>query len=126
MLQILLFERCLLSQVKNEASVLADLVRTLLIIHSYYSSPTAEKIYLKHIHTENFSLTRPLQPELYLKMTALKSLLHIGVASVKLFLDLIRQHATTLEHGNEYQLNVLDILKTFIKYHGEILEQHLI
>jgi hypothetical protein len=115
-----------MSQVKNEETVLADLVRTLLIIHSYYSNSSHEKIYLKHIQTDNFSLTRPLQPELYLKMTALKSLLHIGVASSKMFLELIRQHATTLQHGNEYQLNVLDILKTFIKYHGDILEQHLI
>ncbi len=42
------------------------------------------------------------------------------------FLQLISDQATTLAEGNDYQQNVLEILRYFINGYGENLEHHLI
>lgn len=59
-------------------------------------------------------MIKPTHPELYLKLTAAKALLEIGETFTHDFLVMIHEEATHLNHGGEYQQNVLEILKIFI------------
>ena len=59
-------------------------------------------------------------------LITLRALLEIGELFTADFLVLINDRATTLNEGNDYQANVLEILKLFIRGHGEHLETFLI
>lgn len=82
--------------------------------------------FLTRVVADNFHLILPKNPELYLKLTAAKTLLEIGTYFREDFLALIDEQATTLKDGVDYQRNVLDVLRYFINGSKEGLEPYLI
>lgn len=107
-------------------AIMEDVVRLLLYIFNFYKPPLSKEQFITRVNTENFHLIRPTNSELYLKLTAARGLLEIGDNFTDEYLVLIQQHAITLNHGPEFQRNVLEILRYFINSYGEHLERHLI
>lgn len=69
---------------------------------------------MTRVVAQNFHLTLPKNAELYLKLTAAKTLLEIGTFFTEDFLMLVNEQATTLKDGPEYQRSVLDVLRYYI------------
>ena len=53
-------------------------------------------------------------------------LFELGVEFTDLFLSLVQKEATSLEKGDDYQRNILEILRQFIVEFGSKLERHVI
>ena len=85
-----------------------------MLIYDFYKKQLKDENFLTRIYSEKFHLIYPKYAELFLKLTAAKTLLECGTYFPEDFLAVIDEHATTLKDGPEYQYNVLDVLKYFI------------
>lgn len=103
-----------------------DVIKILLLIYDFYKKQLRDERFLTRVVAENFHLIHPKNSELYLKLTAAKTLLEIGTYFTEDFLVLIDEQATTLKDGPEYQRNVLDVLRYFINGSRDGLEPYLI
>ena len=103
-----------------------DVIKILLLIYDFYKKQLRDERFLTRVVAENFHLIHPKNSELYLKLTAAKTLLEIGTYFTEDFLSLIHEQATTLKDGPEYQRNVLDVLRYFINGARDGLEPNLI
>lgn len=103
-----------------------DVIKILLLIYDFHKKQLRDEQFLTRVVAENFHLIYPKNPELFLKLTAAKTLLEIGTYFTDDFLQVIDEHATTLKDGPEYQWNVLDVLRYFINGSKDALEKHLI
>merc|ERR1712166_1722543 len=103
-----------------------DVIKILLLIYDFYKKQLRDEKFLTRVVAENFHLIHPKNSELYLKLTAAKTLLEIGTYFTDDFLLLIHEQATTLKDGPEYQRNVLDVLRYFINGSRDGLEPYLI
>ena len=103
-----------------------DVIKILLLIYDFYKKQLRDERFLTRVVAENFHLIHPKNSELYLKLTAAKTLLEIGTYFTEDFLLLIHEQATTLKDGPEYQRNVLDVLRYFINGSRDGLEPYLI
>ena len=103
-----------------------NVVKLLLSIFNYYKLQMSRDKTFKEVIVENYHLMRPYNPEVFLKFQANEKLLKLGAAFTDQFLDLIKVHATSLEHGNEHQRNVLETLRYFINGYWSILDKHVL
>lgn len=104
-----------------------DVIKILLMIYDFHKKALKDERFLTRVVAHNFHLTLPKNAELYLKLTAAKTLLEIGTFFTEDFLMLINEQATTLKDGPEYQRSVLDVLRYYINGQNDgRLEQYLI
>lgn len=103
-----------------------DVIKILLRIYDFYKKQLRDEKFLTKVVAENFHLIHPKNSELYLKLTAAKTLLEVGTNFTEDFLKLIHEQATTLREGPEYQKNVLDVLRYFISCSRDTLDAYLI
>lgn len=79
-----------------------DVIKILLRIYDFYKKQLRDEKFLTKVVAENFHLIHPKNSELYLKLTAAKTLLEVGTYFTEDFLKLIHEQATTLREGPEY------------------------
>ena len=103
-----------------------DVIIILLLVYDFYKKQLRDEKFLTRVVAENFHLIHPKNSELYLKLTAAKTLLEIGTYFPEDFLQLIHEEATTQEFGPEYPKNVLDVLRYFINGSKDNLHPYLI
>ena len=103
-----------------------DVIKILLRIYDFYKRQLKDERFLTKVVAENFHLIHPKNSELYLKLTAAKTLLEVGTYFTDDFLKLIDDQATSLREGPEYQKNVLDVLRYFISCSRDTLDNYLI
>lgn len=72
------------------------------MIYDFHKKALKDERFLTRVVASNFHLTLPKNAELYLKLTAAKTLLEIGTFFTEDFLSLINEQATTLKDGPEY------------------------
>ena len=83
-------------------ATMESVVKLLLQIFNYYKLQMSRDKTFKEVIVENYHLIRPYNPEVFLKFQANEKLLKIGATFTDQFLDMIKVHATSLEHGNEH------------------------
>lgn len=66
-----------------------DVIKILLLIYDFYKKQLRDERFLTRVVAENFHLIHPKNSELYLKLTAAKTLLEIGTYFTEDFLVLI-------------------------------------
>ena len=79
-----------------------DVIKILLLIYDIYKKHLRDESFLTRVVADSFHLIVPKNSELYLKLTAAKSLLEMGNHFPEDFLILIDEQATTLKDGPEY------------------------
>ena len=74
----------------KQRAIIEDVVTLLLYIFNFYKQALNRECFLTRVTSNNFHLIRPTNAELYLKLTAAKTLLEIGVSFTDVFLELIQ------------------------------------
>jgi len=110
----------------HKKEMVTDLVIQLFKAQSFYQEQLQTEQFLTRTQAKNFFLTCPTNPRLFLKLKLTKMLFELGVEFTDLFLSLVQREATSLEKGDEYQRNILEILRQFIVEFGSKLERHVI
>lgn len=67
------------------------MIKILLLIYDFHKKALKDEKFLTRVVAENFHLIHPKNSELYLKLTAAKTLLEIGTYFTEEFLRLIQE-----------------------------------
>ena len=86
----------------NSKSVNNEIIILLLYIYNINKQPLRNDTVITRVTGENFYLIKPTKPELYLKLTAAKTLLEIGAHNPHDFLAAVQDEAITLNKGADY------------------------
>jgi len=68
-----------------------DVIKILLLIYDFHKKQLKDERFLTRVVSQNFHLTHPKNAELFLKLTAAKTLLEIGTFFTEDFLMLIHE-----------------------------------
>jgi len=79
-----------------------DVIKILLLVYHFYKKQLKDEKFLTRVVADNFHLIHPKISELYLKLTAAKTLMEMGNYFPEDFLMLMDEQATSLKDGPEY------------------------